>query len=442
MPGKSCFLCKSTFNNKVSMFSPPTDAYLKGEWDTACGAEIPRSSKLCAKHFTNNDFSRTNPRRTRLQPDAVPSLHLTASKGRNVLNSIELGIINKDNYKKARAKKEQLLYYVRFARKHPHMLTSKYAAVRPLWAKLAKALNERKGVLRTPEKWRENLIIWRSQLRCRARQGGYSGVPEFDTFASNNYGLDSVQPNFGEDATQKINNVITYSKPKEVNNKDELNAEKEEFLPDEHVEVKEEIISSDDESTCESLKCLTYVPQYASNAEQSLDQEAETSIKTEIDIEDNEKMQQQQKSSKKNIKTVNSAIWGLTIDEPSGSIQKKGVTVTPPSQLPKETTALKDESETNMNTSATDSEHEMFIMKEIAKSAPQVASPTPQDPKTSETNRQHTLNKMYTTVLKSIQRREERTDGVMEVLKSLTAAVTLLADNVKRLEEKLTRNDL
>ncbi|XP_054729651.1 uncharacterized protein LOC129238603 isoform X2 [Anastrepha obliqua] len=48
------------------------------------------------------------------------------------------------------------------------------------------------------------------------------------------------------------------------------------------------------------------------------------------------------------------------------------------------------------------------------------------------------LNEMYETVLKSINKRDEREEQIMGILQGLAVAVTRLSDNVQRLEEVLT----
>lgn len=49
---------------------------MRGKWEVVCGVKLTQSSRLCSKHFCANDFTSANPKRARLQSDAVPSLNL------------------------------------------------------------------------------------------------------------------------------------------------------------------------------------------------------------------------------------------------------------------------------------------------------------------------------------------------------------------------------
>ncbi|XP_036338947.1 uncharacterized protein LOC118748533 [Rhagoletis pomonella] len=254
MPGHSCTLCKTTWNNKLSMFTPPIDEHMRSEWETACGVKLSQHSRICSMHFYAKDFISAKSKRTNLHPEAVPSLNLNCTSVQSLKSS--------DNYKKNRATMEQLLFFVNYARKHPEMLTSKFGSVSDLWETLALQLNSMDGAKRTAEKWKETMSTWRSQLKCRARRGRSSGVPEYDQFAFADE----------EDASQP---------PKQFKETPGNESETEIITePEIKIEIKSEI---DDENSTNMNEARSFTPEENSETEVTLDFEEELYIKTEGD---------------------------------------------------------------------------------------------------------------------------------------------------------------
>ncbi|XP_054729887.1 uncharacterized protein LOC129238750 isoform X1 [Anastrepha obliqua] len=495
-------------------------------------------------------------RRTRLTSEAKPSLNSPSSS----INRTQLdeSISCVDNYRKNRATLAQLLYLVNFARKHPKIITSKFGPVSTLWEELADELNSMEGAYRSADKWRESMSTWRSQLRCRARRGKSSGVPEFDEFASFNFGqqaltsdTDEVEDRSNAIRTQKkckgifkhdakteivlepeadieiqkeivpptvgsalpegpgfssgqglslrhmYGNVInvdttTTTIKKEIDcfNDDDINKVTEicEDISDEdskpdaildfeaEMDMKTEIELANDEYTTPELNtptslinvptlgfpvttqsqiCVTLQPNTSLNATMLASGEADrvtTSDKSKKSVE---------KACKKRKIAVLPCPSDITNASDVGHKERRVFTISPPS------TSL------NISTQATvdTAQDEKIVLshpspttakgkRENARSKitldpsliPAEVTGTesfntkhsshtsvPEDTTNGSKKRKITsLNEMYETVLKSINKRDEREEQMMGILQGLTVAVTRLTDNVQRLEEVLT----
>lgn len=473
MPGNSCSVCKSSWNNTVSMFSPPRDEYMRGKWEVACGIKLTRSSRLCSKHFCATDFTSANPKRARLQSDAVPSLNLsTASvESRELVESFSAI----DSYRKNRASMEQLLFFVNFARKHPKMLASKFGVVSHLWEELARHLNSMDGACRSADKWKESMSTWRSQLRCRARRGKSSGVPQFDEFALWNFGQQSLNEDVkigikstnpvpvaedvgDENMVNKSSDIKNVLETELDNIKMEMNSSNEDnshqddshayAAPsfDEEFNIKHDIeLSNDSNPNCEAnhSNIVKDIPTLGfprtSRSEifviprQTVTKETE---KAKIFIIPRTSTQNNASTTADNAKRKNalqhgpSSVSNKSISNTEGSTQ--GIIIRPkPSNTSKMLSSSK--ALTNledMHTSATD-----VLTQSASSPEPQGAGNLANAPKKRKST---TLNEMYETVLESMKRRDQREEQFITVMQGLTDAVTKMADNVKRLEEVLT----
>ncbi|XP_004520449.1 uncharacterized protein LOC101457186 [Ceratitis capitata] len=481
MPGNSCTLCKSSWDNTISMFALPSDKYLRKEWEAACGIKLAPSSRICAKHFVVKDFVKNNPKRTRLQPDAVPSLNLSIK--RKEANNM---LFNSNNsYRKNRASLGQLVYFVNFAKMEPKILTSKFSTVKHLWEDLAQHLNELDGASRTPLKWKETMATWRCQLRCRARRGKSSGVPEFDEFALYNFGQQSMDE-LNETAH---NSTSTEFDAQDSNDRNDENNDSIEA----DVTIKAEVDYSDEEvsATLHNLpgSCVTEVDPQA---------EAITGVEDEIDIKpdiDNEKVHEatnsgsttkiqtlgfprssrskiffiprhginsennttedfaEPKNLKRKIDSEISAKDGaskvVVIGESANSAENLPQNFDPDTRInginqSVATTSTSNEFQNSRSCAPSSASKVLergetpLCLDNLSQSA-SGSSPTAQMPESSTTEcKTTTLQEVYETVLASIRRRDERDEQFSNVIQELAGAVTRMADNIKQLEEVLT----
>ncbi|XP_050329093.1 uncharacterized protein LOC126758758 isoform X1 [Bactrocera neohumeralis] len=456
MPGNSCSVCKSSWNNAVSMFSPPRDEYMRSKWEVAIGVKLTQSSRLCSKHFCANDFTSANPKRARLQSDAVPSLNLSGagverSEPQECLSAI-------DSYRKNRASMEQLLFFVNFANKHPKILTSKFGTVSHLWEGLARNLNSMDGACRSADKWKESMSTWRSQLRCRARRGKSSGVPQFDEFALLNFG----QRSLNEEVNLAINSTNNDAVAEGVGAKNMVNKADniKGVLKTELIKIKKEIDSSEDdhsrqedsqaevahsfEETLDTKHDIVLSedsnPTYEANHSNTEDIPAlgfpDTS-RSEIFVIPRQKVTKETEKAKifiiprtsteNNTPTTTDNVQRKIIQLGQSSVSKntegssQGIIILPP----------------HSNTSNISSSLEVLpsLENKHTSATQSVAGNTTNAPKKRKSA---TLSDMYETLLESMKRRDQREEQFITVMQGLTDAVTKMADNVKRLEEVLT----
>ncbi|XP_018784269.1 PREDICTED: uncharacterized protein LOC108966020 [Bactrocera latifrons] len=448
MPGNSCSVCKSSWNNTVSMFSPPRDEYMRGKWEVAIGVKLTQSSRLCSKHFCANDFTSANPKRARLQSDAVPSLNLSRAsverrKSQECLSAI-------DSYRKNRASMEQLLFFVNFARKHPKILTSKFGAVSHLWEGLARNLNSMDGACRSADKWKESMSTWRSQLRCRARRGKSSGVPQFDEFALWNFGQRSLNEEVNLVINSTNNDAVAEDVGAEnmVNKADNIKG----VLKTELVKIKKEIDSSDDDNSRldDSQAEVTHTfeetldikhnivlsedsnPRYEANQSNTVEDISTLGFpgtsRSEIFVIPRQTVTKETEKAK--IFIIPRTSTENNTPTRTDNVQRKIIQLGPPpphSNSSKFSSNLKVLSSLeNKHTAATQSASSPEL---------QVPGSTTNAPKKRKSA---ALSDMYETLLESMKRRDQREEQFITVIQGLTAAVTKMADNVKRLEEVLT----
>lgn len=442
------------------MFSPPRDQYMRGKWEVVCGVKLTQSSRLCSKHFCANDFTSANPKRARLQSDAVPSLNLLRASLKRSESHENLSAI--DSYRKNRASMEQLLFFVNFASKHPKLLTSKFGAVSHLWEELASNLNSMDGACRSADKWKESMSTWRSQLRCRARRGKSSGVPQFDKFALGNFGQRSLNKQVQLVINSTNNDPITEDVAAEnmIDSADNI----KDVLKTELDEIKKEIDSSEDDNShqddtqADAAHRLEEVldikhdivlsedsnSTYAANRPNTVEDIPTDTSRSDIFVLPRQTVTKETEKAKifiiprtsteNNTPTTTDNVQRKIIQLGPSSVSKhtenssQGIIVLPPPS----------------NTSMISSSLKVLstLKNKHASSTQYATSPEPQVPRNStnapKKRKSATLNEMYETLLESMKRRDQREEQFITVMQGLTDAVTTMADNVKRLEQVLT----
>ncbi|XP_011177001.1 uncharacterized protein T_5 isoform X2 [Zeugodacus cucurbitae] len=471
MPGNSCAVCKSSWNNTVSMFSPPRDEYMRGKWEVACGVKLTQSSRLCSKHFTANDFTSANPKRARLQGDAVPSLNFTTASVKSRAADESLSAIDRKN----RASMEQLLFFVNFARKHPKLLTSKFGAVSHLWEELACNLNSKDGACRSADKWKESMSTWRSQLRCRARRGKSSGVPQFDEFALWNFGQHALNEQEQIAITSTNNDLVD----EDVGDENMVHNAKniKDFLQTELGNIKMEVVNSDDDNSRHEDTQTNVAP----NLAEVLD------IKHDMDLSDDSNPVSKttasntvadmptldiprtlcskmvviprqivtKESEKAKIFIIPRTTTENNTSTTADSVKRKIVTQPEPTSIANNSLSHIEDNTKSIDTppQASNTSAISCSSKDLDKSESSQATSPPVVSHTASTPEPHvperaanaakkrkkaTLHEMYGTLLDSMTRRDQREEQFITVMQGLTDAVTRMADNVKRLEEVLT----
>ncbi|XP_011203209.2 uncharacterized protein LOC105226126 isoform X2 [Bactrocera dorsalis] len=460
MPGNSCSVCKYSWNNTVSMFSPPRDEYMRGKWEVAIGIKLTQSSRLCSKHFCANDFTSANPKRARLQSDAVPSMNLSRAsverrKSRDCLSAID---------RKNRASMEQLLFFVNFASKNPKILTSKFGAVSHLWEGLARNLNSMDGACRSADKWKESMSTWRSQLRCRARRGKSSGVPQFDEFALWNFGQRSLNEEVNLVINSTNNDAVAEDVGAEnmVNKADHIKG----VLKTELVKIKKEIDSSEEDNS----RLDDFQVDAAHSFEETLD------IKHDIVLsDDNNQTEANHSNMVEDIPTLDfpgtsrSEIFVIPRQTVTKETEKAKIFIIPRTSTENNTPTRTDNQRkiiqlgtSSVSKNTEDSSQGIIILPSHSNTSKvssnlkvlsslenkhtsdtqSASSPELQVPgsttNASKTRKSATLSDMYETLLESMKRRDQREEQFITVIQGLTDAVTKMADNVKRLEEVLT----